>query len=161
MSTTDSLSIAVNDALSAVADHPLSDGDSPAEIIAEFLDELCRRYGGRTIELNVLRNLVYDEGDVDAVRAQETLDEEGLRAALETALRYLADPENWRGDPHAGNSTLLGHFTAYELAVDALGEKPSLVAAKPVVTDAPERDAETFSGEHMPDHLDAEHGPER
>jgi hypothetical protein len=38
-----------------------------------------------------------------------------------TALRYLADPDNWAGDPLAYGAPLLGHFTPYELAVRALG----------------------------------------
>jgi len=37
-----------------------------------------------------------------------------------TALRYLADPENWLGDPHDQEATLHGHDTPFELAVMAL-----------------------------------------
>lgn len=37
------------------------------------------------------------------------------------ALRYLADRENWLGDPLDQTSTLHGHFTPYELARAALG----------------------------------------
>lgn len=57
------LAIAVNDSLSAIADHPLSDGDNPADIICEFFDELCSRFQG-DVDVNTLRNLVYEEGDV-------------------------------------------------------------------------------------------------
>lgn len=38
----------------------------------------------------------------------------------EDVLRYLADPENWLGDPFDQTSTLHGHFTPYELARDWL-----------------------------------------
>jgi hypothetical protein len=36
------------------------------------------------------------------------------------ALAYLADPENWLGDPHDQAATLHGHDTPYELAGAAL-----------------------------------------
>lgn len=42
-------------------------------------------------------------------------------AAMERALRFLADELNWIGDPHESWSVLTGPDTAYELAVDVLG----------------------------------------
>jgi hypothetical protein len=42
------------------------------------------------------------------------------RPEYEQALRILADPENWLGDPHDQSSTLHGHFTPFELAVASL-----------------------------------------
>lgn len=40
--------------------------------------------------------------------------------AREDTLRYLADPSNWLGDPHDHAAVLLGHFTPFELAEEAL-----------------------------------------
>jgi hypothetical protein len=39
------------------------------------------------------------------------------------ALRYLADRDNWLGDPLGQTSTLHGHFTPYEMALRALSGK--------------------------------------
>jgi hypothetical protein len=39
------------------------------------------------------------------------------------ALAYLADPENWLGDPHDQTATLHGHDTPYELAVASLAAR--------------------------------------
>jgi len=36
------------------------------------------------------------------------------------ALAYLANRENWLGDPHSQESMLHGHDTPYELALAAL-----------------------------------------
>lgn len=41
---------------------------------------------------------------------------------LYEALLYLADEENWLGDPHAYGAPLHGHETPYELAVRVLEE---------------------------------------
>ncbi|MGA2455583.1 MAG: hypothetical protein ABSG93_18915 [Solirubrobacteraceae bacterium] len=48
------------------------------------------------------------------------MSDDPARAALE----YLADPENWLGDPLSQESTLHGHDTPYELAVAALALEP-------------------------------------
>ncbi len=41
-------------------------------------------------------------------------------AECRKVLAYLADPENWVGNPHDQTSTLHGHFTPFELALAAL-----------------------------------------
>lgn len=38
----------------------------------------------------------------------------------EKALRILADPEGWHGDPTSLESHIFGHFTPFEIARDAL-----------------------------------------
>lgn len=45
----------------------------------------------------------------------------------EAALKFLADPENWNGNPHDQTAILYGHFTPYELAVVALSAEDSEV----------------------------------
>lgn len=42
---------------------------------------------------------------------------------LRGVLRTLADPESWSGDPLDHSAVLLGHFTPYELAREALGDE--------------------------------------
>ena len=49
------------------------------------------------------------------------LDNERMRAVLV----YLADPENWLGDPASQESTLYGHDTPWELAFRVLSEVES------------------------------------
>lgn len=44
-------------------------------------------------------------------------------SAAHDALAYLADPDNWLGDPLDQTSTLHGHFTPFELARRALGQE--------------------------------------
>jgi hypothetical protein len=51
----------------------------------------------------------------------------------ERALRYLADPESWHGDPASHEAMLLGHDTPYELARAALSATPGLRRADPLV----------------------------
>jgi hypothetical protein len=55
---------------------------------------------------------------------QEVLAEASADDRQRTALEYLADPENWLGDPHSQEATLHGHDTPYELACRALGIDP-------------------------------------
>ncbi len=57
---------------------------------------------------------VYDECRYCATRAE--------RDRYKAALEVLADPENWSGKPGTWNSSLYGHFTPYELAVNALAK---------------------------------------
>ncbi len=52
-------------------------------------------------------------------------------ARLRAALAYMADPENWAGDPHQITSHLHGHDTPYELARDALDDEPREFTAEP------------------------------
>jgi hypothetical protein len=40
--------------------------------------------------------------------------------ALKAALAYIGDEANWLGDPLSSTATILGHFTAYEIARRAL-----------------------------------------
>lgn len=42
--------------------------------------------------------------------------------AMIAALRYLADPESWGGDPREQGATLYGHDTPLELAARVLAE---------------------------------------
>lgn len=42
---------------------------------------------------------------------------------MERALRQLADPENWIGDPMTLDAEFTGHFTPFELACDALADE--------------------------------------
>jgi hypothetical protein len=60
---------------------------------------------------------------VDVVTADEA--DKWLRA-----LEILADESNWSRNPMSHDAVLYGHFTPYELAVDAL---------KPATASAPER----------------------
>lgn len=41
----------------------------------------------------------------------------------EQALRFLADPTNWIGDPMTLDAELTGHFTPFELACNALADE--------------------------------------
>lgn len=42
---------------------------------------------------------------------------------MEEALRQLADPENWIGDPMTLDAEFTGHFTPFELACEALADE--------------------------------------
>lgn len=85
---------------------------------------------------------------------RELTPEEREREAHLKALRILADSESWSGDPLSQESTLYGHDTPYELAVEAIAagmtarrsvevgeEKPNLDTSDITIT-LPRKDAE-------------------
>ncbi len=49
-----------------------------------------------------------------------TLSDNERAERYERALRELADPENWHGNPESQDAWLFGRYTPYELAVEAL-----------------------------------------
>jgi hypothetical protein len=63
-----------------------------------------------------------DEGYMAAVRElRDWMAEPGLLDAIE-ALRYMADPKSWLGNPESHSAVLFGHGTPFELARDTLAK---------------------------------------